>query len=117
MATADQLRSMDLQIRGENDEYLSYNLWDRKLANHRLVKLTYQSDQPKDDGAWWRYEQGPTADQLAPRCNLPIVAVRLKAFVPQAGRENADLDMTEEGFLAKKKMTEWSKKQKNPTES
>ena len=82
--------------------------WDRKLDNHTLVKKTYQSDKPKDDGDWWRYGLGTTDGQSpTARCNLLIVVARLKAFIPA----NADLDMTEEGFLVKKKLTEWSKKQ------
>ena len=39
------------------------------------------------------------------------MVARLKAFVPQGGPANADLDMDEEGFLVKKKLAEWSKKQ------
>ena len=39
------------------------------------------------------------------------MVARLKAFIPQGGPANADLDMPEEGFLVKKKLAEWSKKQ------
>lgn len=54
MANAAQLRTMDLQIKGDLDEVLSYSQWDRKRAVHTLVKKTYQSDKPIDDGNWWR---------------------------------------------------------------
>ena len=78
---------------------------------HTLVKQTYQDDKPKYDGAWWRYENGPSTESTLPRCTLPIVAVRLKAYVPEGGPSNNDLDMPEEGFLAKKSINRWLKKQ------
>ena len=55
--TEAQLRTMDLQLKGENDDILSYSQWDRKREVHTLVKETYQSDKPRDDGNWWRLAQ------------------------------------------------------------
>ena len=102
---------MDLRAIGQNDESLPHGKWIRRTAVHTLVKQSYQSDAPKDDGAWWRYEIGPAAESTLPRYSLPVVAIRLKAYVPQGGASNTDLDMPEEGFLAKKNMTGWLKKQ------
>ena len=112
MPTPDQLRSMDLQEKTNNDEVLSYAQWIRKEAIHVLAKNSYQSDKPLDDGDWWRYAlncEGGTA--AIPKCHLLIAVARLKAYIPQGGRANTDLDMPEEGFLVKKKLAEWSKKQ------
>ena len=109
MATEAQLRTMDLQLKGENDEVLSYSQWDRKRDVHTLVKETYQSDKPRDDGNWWRLAQrlDPQYSDTA-KCNLLIVCARLIAHVPEGGANNADVDIPEEGFLVKKKMAEWS---------
>ena len=112
MGTAAQLRTMDLQLKGDIDEVLRYSQWDRKREIHTLVKKTYQSDKPIDDGNWWRIalSTDPQFSDTA-KCNLLIVVARLKAFIPQGGPANAYLDMDEEGFLVKKKLAEWSKKQ------
>ena len=103
---------MDLQVIGNNVEVLRFSQWDRKSEVHTLIKLTYQSDKPIDDGNWWRIalSTDPQFSDTA-KCNLLIVVARLKAFIPQGGPANADLDMPEEGFLVKKKLAEWSKKQ------
>ena len=76
---------MDLWVKGDNDEALRNGQWIRRTAVHTLVKQTYQSDVPKDDGAWWRYEVRPEAESTLPRCALPVVAIRLKAYVPEGG--------------------------------
>ena len=111
MATEDQLRSMNLRKVTDNDEALPHGSWIRRTAVHTLVKKTYQDDKPRYDGAWFRYENGPSTESTLPRCTLPIVAVRLKAYVPEAGTANRALDMPEEGFLAKKSINGWLKKE------
>ena len=111
MATEDQLRSMDLRKVTINDEALPHGHWARRTDVHTLVKKTYQDDKPKCEGAWWRYEMGPSSESTLPRCALPNVAVRIKAFVPEGGPGDEDLDMPEEGFLAKKSINKWLKKQ------
>ena len=74
MATPEDLRAMDLQLKKTNDECLVYGQWVRLENVHALAKLSYQSDVPKDDGDWWRHA-APTANSAvagsAPRCNLP----------------------------------------------
>ena len=114
MATPDDLRAMDLQLKAINDEYLVYGQWTRLAAVHELAKESYQSDVPKDDGDCWRYGP-PTSNATSaygiPRCNLPAAIARLRANVPGGGLNDTDKDIPEEGFVVKKKLAEWAKKQ------
>ena len=55
MATPEDLRVMELRLKGTNDECLVYGQWIRIREVHVLAKSnTYQSDKPVDDGNWWR---------------------------------------------------------------
>ena len=84
MATPEDLRVMELRLKGTNDECLGYGQWIRIAEVHVLAKSdTYQSDKPVDDGDWWRYA-APTAttSSQAPRCNLPVAVARLSANIP-----------------------------------
>ena len=69
---------------------------------------------PKDDGDWLRY--GPPTGTTAraygiPRCNLPAAVARLSAHVPGGGPSDTDKNIPEEGFVVKKMLAGWAKKQ------
>ena len=85
MATPEDLRAMDLKLKGPNDECLAYGQWIRIAAVHVLAKASYQTDVPVDDGDWWRYAAptvATTAQLSTPRCNLPVAVARLSANIP-----------------------------------
>ena len=108
MATPEELRAMDLKLKGANDECLAYGQWNRIRDIHILAKAnSYQTDFPVDNGDWWRYAKpsAATAAQLAtPRCNLPVAIARLSANIPTGGAYNSDRFINEDGFVIKKKM-------------
>ena len=121
MATAEQLRAMELQLKSDDDEVLRFGQWTRKSEILGLVKRTNQSEKPRDDSEWWRTAGGIPECPGAPRCNLPILVARLSARVIGGNTfqfggsqgvsvEHPDREIPEEGFLVKKKMAIWSMK-------
>ena len=114
MASPDELKAMDLRLKGVNDQCLAYGQWAAITAVHTLAKSnTYQTDKPVDDGEWWRHvKPTPTAGGgSVPRCNLPVAVARLSAVIPAGGQYNADRNVNEDGFVIRKMMAIWSKRQ------
>ena len=88
MATLDTpliLRSMDLRLMRDEDEAVRYSQWGRKNELHTLAKRTYQADIPVEDGEWWKLSGELVGDPGLPKCNLPVVVVRLSASIPRGG--------------------------------
>ena len=82
MASPDELKAMDLRVKGVNDQCIGYGQWDTIDALHTLAKANnYQTDKPVDDGEWWRHVRPtPTSSgSTVPKCNLPVVVARLSA--------------------------------------
>ena len=111
-ATPALLRAMDLQLKGIADETIRYSQWGRKTEVHTLAKQTYQADKPVDDSDWWKLSGALIGVPGIPKCNLPIIVARLSASVPLGGRRfNQYKTISEEGFLVKKNLAIWAKKQ------
>ena len=99
-------------MKGDEDETIRYSQWGKKNELHVLAKRSYQADIPIEDGEWWKLSGALVGDPGIPKCNLPIIIVRLSASVPQGGRRfNQPKIIEENGFLAKKNLAKWSVKQ------
>ena len=81
-ATPAAARDMDLQLIGIGDETLKLGRWKRKVQIHTLVKKSYQSDKPHEDGNWWKLSGDRPAILGAPACCLPVIVARLSAYIP-----------------------------------
>ena len=104
--TPENLASMNLKIKGINDEILGYAGWTRKERIHTLAKAnTYQTNKPVDDGDWWGFRPPTAANSCqAPRCNLPIAVAKISAHIPAAGDWVLDRTINEEAFVIRDEM-------------
>ena len=113
-ASPADLKEMDLQLKNEGDETVKYGQWNRKIALHNLAKRSYQSDRPEEDGEWWMLSGTQARIPGTPTCTLPVVILRLMAYIPIGGRKKNCKKypftiVDEEGFLAKKQLAVWIK--------
>ena len=113
--TTAAIRERDLQLKGIGDETVKYGKWKRKVTLHNLAKNSYQSDKPEEDGDWWKLSGTRPNIPNAPTCSLPIIVVRLMAYIPICIPKNNTWTypfkvIEEEGFLVKKQLAVWIKK-------
>ena len=114
-ATPAAIRERDLQLKGIGDETVKYGKWKRKVALHNLAKNSYQSDKPEEDGDWWKLSGTRPSIPNAPTCSLPIIVVRLMAYIPICIPKNNTWTypfkvIEEEGFLVKEQLAVWVRK-------
>ena len=50
------IRSMNLRLKGDEDEAIRYSQWGKKNELHVLAKRSYQADIPIEDGEWWKLD-------------------------------------------------------------
>ena len=115
LPTDAALKEMDLQPKRKGDETVKYGQWNRKSELHIMARKSYQSDRPEEDGDWWMLSGAQAEIPGTPTCTLPIVIVRLMAYIPIGGRKKNCMKypftiIDEEGFLAKKQLAIWIKK-------
>lgn len=115
LPTDAALKEMDLQPKRKGDETVKYSQWNRKLELHVMTRKSYQSDKPEEDGDWWMLSGAQAVIPGTPTCTLPIVIVRLMAYIPIGGRKKNCMKypftiIDEEGFLAKKQLAIWINK-------
>ena len=108
-------RERDLQLKGIGDETVKQGKWKRKNILHKLAKNSYQSDKPEEDGDWWKLSGTRPDVPSAPTCSIPIIVVRLMAYIPICIPKNNTWTypfkvIEEEGFLVKKQLAVWIKK-------
>ena len=108
-------RERDLQLKGVGDESVKQGRWNRKIALHNLAKNSYQSDKPQEDEDWWKLSGTRPNIPNAPTCSIPIIVVRLMAYIPICLPKNHTWTypfkvIEEEGFLVKKQLAVWIKK-------
>ena len=113
--TPAAIRERDLQLKGIGDETVKYGRWKRKVALHNLAKNSYQSDKPEEDGDWWKLSGTRPNIPNAPTCSLPIIVVRLMAYIPICIPKNNTWTypfkvIEEEGFLVKEQLAVWIRK-------
>ena len=114
-ATPAAARDMDLQLIGIGDETLKLGKWKRKLQIHTLVKNSYQSDKPHEDGNWWKLSGDKPTIPGAPACCLPVIVARLSAYIPLNIPKNNTWTfpfktIEEECFIVRKQLAKWIKK-------